>query len=105
MSYNIKHNKQFQKFYVNIGGREAFLKYEKSGEGTLDFKTLFVPKNLRGVGVAEKVLKSAIGYAEKNNLKIKSSCTYVNHFLDTHPDMKDLISRRPDMFTWVLHYN
>jgi predicted GNAT family acetyltransferase len=105
MSINVKHNKQFQKFYINIGGREAFLKYEKTGEGTLDFKVLFVPKNLRGMGVAEKVLKRAIGFAEQNNFKIKSNCTYISTFFESHPEVKDIVSQRPDMFTWVLHYN
>lgn len=105
MSYTVKHNKQFQKFYINVGGREAFLRYEKSAEDTLDFKVLFVPKDLRGIGIAEKVLKCAMGYAEKNNYKIKSGCAYINGFFETHPEMANLISQRPDMFTWVLHYN
>jgi predicted GNAT family acetyltransferase len=105
MSYNVKHNKQFQKFYINVGGREAFLKYEKSGEGLMDFKVLFVPKNLRGMGIAEKVLMRAIGFAENNNFKIRSSCTYISTYFESHPEMKEIISKRPDMFTWVLHYN
>lgn len=105
MSYSVKHNKQFQKFYITIGGREAFLKYEKVGEGTLDFKVLFVPKNLRGMGIAEKVLMRAVVYAENNSYKIRSSCTYISTFFESHPEFKDIISQRPDMFTWVLHYN
>jgi predicted GNAT family acetyltransferase len=105
MSYSIKHNSQFQKFYINVNGREAFLKYERTGEGVLDFKMLFVPKNLRGVGIAEKVLKKAIGYAEKYNLKVKTSCTYINSFLEENPEYKAIISGRPDMHSWVLHYN
>jgi predicted GNAT family acetyltransferase len=88
-----------------VGGREAFLKYEKIGEGVIDFKMLYVPKNLRGVGIAEKVLKRAIGFVEKNNFKVKSSCNYINHFLESHPEFQTIVSERPDMFTWVLHYN
>lgn len=105
MSYNVKHNKQFQKFYVSVGGREAFLKYEKVGEGIIDFKMLYVPKNLRGVGIAEKVLKRAINFVENNNFRIKSSCSYINHFLESHPEFQAIVSRNPEMFTWVLHYN
>jgi hypothetical protein len=105
MSYNVKHNRQFQKFYVTIGGREAFLKYEKVGEGVIDFKMLYVPKNLRGVGIAEKVLKRAMSYIENNNYKIKSSCSYVSQYIQTHPEIKGYVSEKPDMFTWVLHYN
>ncbi|MBX9852308.1 MAG: N-acetyltransferase [Cytophagaceae bacterium] len=105
MSYNVKHNRQFQKFYVNVGGREAFLKYEKLGEGLLDLKMLFVPKNLRGVGIAEKVLMRALAYAENNNLKINTSCSYINQFFDSHPEMKNIVSPKREMIKWVLHYN
>lgn len=65
MGYSIRHNPQFRKFYININGTEAFLSYDKTGEGVLEFKMLFVPKNLCGVGIAQKVLKKAISYAEK----------------------------------------
>jgi len=105
MSYSIKHNSQFQKFYINVNGREAFLKYEKTGEDVLEFKMLFVPKNLRGVGIAEKVLQRAIGYAEKNNLKVKTTCNYINSFLKEHPEYKEIITNKPEMHTWLLHYN
>lgn len=105
MSNGVKHNRQFQKFYINVGGREAFLKYERVGEGVIDFKTLYVPKNLRGVGIGEKILKRAIGFIEKNNYKLKTTCSFINNFLHNRPEFQELISNRPDMFTWVLHYN
>ena len=105
MGYSIKHNKQFQKFYITIGGREAFLKYERTGEGVIDFKMLYVPKNLRGVGIAEKVLKKAISFIEKNDFKVKSSCSYVNQYIGTHPKLQGLVSSSPVSHTWVLHYN
>lgn len=105
MSYSVKHNKQFQKFYINVGGREAFLKYEKSGEKTLNFKVLFVPRDLRGIGIAEKVLKQAVGFAEKNSYQIKSGCAYINGFFEAHPELGNLVSKKPDVFTWLLHYN
>jgi uncharacterized protein len=105
MSLNIKHNRQFQKFFVNVGGREAFLKYEKVGEGVLEFKIMYVPKNLRGVGIAEKVLKRALGFAGQNHFKIKTNCSYISNFISTDPELKDIVSQGPDMHTWVLHYN
>lgn len=105
MSYIVKHSKRFRKFYLNVGGRECFLKYETIGEGVLDFKVLFVPKDLRNIGIAERVLKRAIGYSEKNNFKIRSGCSYINIFIDAHPELKDIISKSPEMITWVLHYN
>ena len=105
MSYSVKHNSEFRKFYINVNGREAFLRYEKTGEGVLEFRTLFVPKNLRGVGIAEKVLKRAIGYAEKNNFKVKTNCAYINGFLEGHPEYREILSNRPDMHSWILHYN
>lgn len=103
--YTVRHNKEFQKFYIHVGGREAYLKYEHTGEEVLDFKVLFVPKDLRGVGIAEKVLKQAISFAEKHNYKIKSGCAYINGFFQSHPELGELVSKKPDMFTWLLHYN
>lgn len=108
MGYSVRHNQKLQKFYINIGNREAFLKYEKvndGDEGVLDLRVLFVPKNLRGMGIAEKVLIKALSYADNHNFKVLSDCNYISTFFESHPEIKDIISERPEVFTWILHYN
>jgi predicted GNAT family acetyltransferase len=105
MSYSIKHNSKLQKFYLNVGGNECFLKYEHTSERLLDFKVVFVPKSLRNLGIAEKILKRAIGFSQKNNFKIRSGCSYVNNYIDIHSELKSIISNGPEMIVWVLHYN
>jgi predicted GNAT family acetyltransferase len=91
MNFNIKHDGKYNKFFTVVGGKESNLTYEKIADQILDFKLMFVPKNLRGQGIAGKVVDFALTYARKNNIKIKASCSYVQHFISVHPEFKDIL--------------
>src|SRR6185437_13030776 len=97
MNWNIKHDAKNQKFCTEIGGKECSLKYEKAGEGVLDYKMIFVPKNLRGQGIAGKLAEYGIAYAKKNGYKLKVTCSYVKHYINTHAEHKDLVVNQKEV--------
>ena len=53
----VRHDEKGNRFVIEIEGREALLEYSREGN-TLDFHRTFVPEELRGQGLAEKVVKA-----------------------------------------------
>lgn len=91
MKFSIKHDSKNRKFFTVIGGKECLLKYEKVNDQLMDFKLLFVPKNLRGQGIGARVLEYAMNFARKNGCKVKPSCSYIGIYLDHHKEHQELI--------------
>lgn len=50
-----------------------------------------VNPELRGQGLAEKILLEAVEYARKNQLKIIPFCSYVSVYIGNHPEVQDVI--------------
>jgi predicted GNAT family acetyltransferase len=51
----------------------------------------YVPPNLRGRGLAEKLMNEAIRYAEENNLKIEPICSYAIYYFIKNKDKRSLL--------------
>lgn len=50
-----------------------------------------VNPDLRGQGLAEKLVLEAVDYARKNKLKIIPFCSYVSVYVGKHPEVQDVI--------------
>ena len=50
-----------------------------------------VNPNLRGQGLAEKLVLEAVDYARKNQLKILPFCSYVSVYIGRHPEVQDVV--------------
>ena len=72
---NIQH--QQQQFVAQLEGHEAKITYRLVDDQTVDFNHTFVPDAFRGHGVAAKLVDAAIAWADKNDLEIQASCSYV----------------------------
>lgn len=92
MSSEIKNDKEQNRFVIEMDGSEAFVKYNES-ESTLDLYSTFTPPELRGKGLAEKVVRAAFEYARANNLKVIPTCPYIPTFLKRNEEyLKDVSS-------------
>lgn len=91
MELNIKHDKVQHKFYAVIDGKEAALEYSQKNTKTLDYYSTFVPSELRGQKIAEKIVTYALEYAKENNYHIIPSCPYVEIFIARHPQYQMLV--------------
>jgi len=99
MKNSIKHDGVTRKFFTVVGGKECILRYEKVSETIWDFKMLFVPANLRGQGIAAQVVEYAFGFARKNLIKVKASCSYVKSFVKKNKDKFQEVLLRPETAT------
>ena len=50
-----------------------------------------VNPNLRGQGLAEKLVLEAVEYARKHKYKILPFCSYVSVYIGRHPEVQDVV--------------
>ena len=93
MNFNIQHDENMQKFFTTVSGKECSLKYEKVNDQLLDFKLLFVPANLRGQGLADRIAEFSFDYAKKNGIQVKVSCSYIQEYLNKHNALNALVAK------------
>ena len=75
------HQPELHRFVVLIDGEEAVLEYRLLPDNGIDFTRTFVPEALRGVGVAEKLVRTGIAWARDQDYDMQASCWYVTRFL------------------------
>jgi predicted GNAT family acetyltransferase len=83
------HDTTKQAFVVNIENTSSYVAYSIS-DGIMELYTTYTPPQLRGRGLAEKVVRAALNYAKENNLRVLPSCSYVKVFIERHPEYKSL---------------
>jgi len=91
-SPEVKLEPENHRFAVHFEGSTAVLDFKKVGEKVFDFRRTFVPPDLRGHGLAGKIVKTALGWAREQNVKIIPTCSYVKAYVDRHPDEQDLVA-------------
>ncbi len=83
------HDKENHSFVIKIENASSYVSYSLSGK-MMELYTTYTPPQLRGRGLAEKVVKAALEYAKENNLKVVPTCSYVRVFIQRHPEYKSL---------------
>lgn len=78
----ILHEPGRQRFVVTVDGQESVLEYQRMGNDTVDFVRTFVPTGLRGRGIAERLVRSGIAWAQAQGLQMQASCWYARRFLE-----------------------
>lgn len=74
-------------FVVELEGRQARLDYQLNPDpaghtgGQINFHHTYVPPEMRGQGVAEKLVRAGLQWAKQEQFHISASCWYVAKFL------------------------
>lgn len=78
-------------FYVGDSKKkDAEITFVKKDANTIDIDHTEVSPNLRGEGVAGKLVQSVVKYARENDLKITASCSYAQKKLGRTDEYKDV---------------
>jgi predicted GNAT family acetyltransferase len=77
----VEHQPEQSRFVINVDSQQAVLKYEER-QRSVDFTSTFVPDNLRGQGLAEKLVHAGLAWARAQGYTIEASCWYVKLWLD-----------------------
>ncbi len=91
MDIEIKQDLELNRFVTVVDGYESVVEYALK-ENILDLYRTFTPTELRGKGIAGKLVKFALEHARSNNLKIIPTCSYVKAYINKHDDYKELLA-------------
>ena len=91
MDFEIKQDKEQNRFVSNVEGYEAVVEYTLK-DNVIDLYRTFTPPELRGKGVAGKIVKYALEHAKENNLKVIPTCSYVNGYIKRNEKYKELLA-------------
>ena len=89
MEFSAQHRPDRKRFEIQIGGDTAYAEYEDAGRSLVLTHT-FVPKALRGRGLAGILVRSALDFARQKRIKVNPQCSYAAAYLDQHPEYHDL---------------
>lgn len=86
----VRHDADRRRFYIPLDEGEAHLDYREKDDATLDYAHTYVSPDLRGQGLAGRVVEKALDHAREEGLKVEPSCPFVASFLKDHPEYQDL---------------
>ena len=78
-------NKDKHRFEMHVDGESAIINYRQSGN-VVNLIHTEVPESLEGQGVAAALVQKTLEYLEEHHLTMVPSCSYVQHFLQEHPE-------------------
>lgn len=85
----VRHNAAEHRFEVKVDGCLAVADYQIDGERVV-FTHTFVPPELRGRGIADKLVRAALEWARAEQWQVVPVCTYVAGFIRKHPEFQGL---------------
>jgi predicted GNAT family acetyltransferase len=80
-------------FYATVEGKKATLTFSLRDKELVANAT-YTPPELRGRGIAARLVEAAIDYSRKNGLKIYPVCSYVIEYFKRRPELGSLLSDR-----------
>lgn len=86
----VQHDSNARKFYVHSDGHEAHMTYRYRDASTVIYKHTYVPSELRGGGLAGKIVRTALEWARTENLRVVPTCSFVEGFVRKHPEYQDI---------------
>lgn len=86
----VQHNAPAHRFEATVEGYRSVADYELVDDSVV-FTHTFVPPELRGRGVAEKLVRTALGWARAEKRHVVPSCSYVARFIERHAEFRSLL--------------
>ncbi len=79
------------RYHLTIDGHEAEMTYSKAGASAIIIDHTFVPRELGGRGIGEKLVYSAVQDARSEGKKIIPLCPFAKAQFEKHEDWKDVL--------------
>ena len=89
---SITHNASAHRYEAVVDGHLSVCEYELA-EGHMVFTHTVVPPELRGRGIAEKLVRAALADARTAGRKIVPACSYVAKFIERHAEFAGLLAQ------------
>ncbi len=86
----VRHNAAESRFETVVDSFLSVADYELAA-GTMIMTHTFVPPELRGRGIAEKLVRAALDWARAERLRVVPACAYVATFVQRHSEYQPLV--------------
>jgi len=86
----VENNEAAQRFEVKVGNQLAVVEYRRAGNNII-FTHTGVPPALEGQGIASKLARSALEYAQQEQLTVVPLCPFVASYIRRHPEYQALV--------------
>lgn len=87
----VRNNEVEGRYELDAGGDVAIAAYRREGE-VISFTHTEVPEALEGQGVGKRLIAGAIEDVRRRGLKMVPLCGFVRHYVENHPDTRDLLA-------------
>jgi len=87
---NVTDNKERSRFELAAGGHIVFADYRRVGN-VLHITHVEAPVELRGTGVAGKLMEGIVAFVRQNEYKIHPICPYAVSWLRRNPSASDIV--------------
>lgn len=87
----VRHNPAANRYEIEIEGHLAVAEYVMEA-GRQVFTHTLVPPELRGRGLAEALVRTAMDDARAAGRKVVPACSYVARFIEKNPEFADLVA-------------
>lgn len=78
-------------FYIPLpDSQKALLKYRLE-KGKIYVLSTYTPPEHRGMGLASRLMDEVVKFALENNLKIVPICSYAQHYVNKHPELRNMV--------------
>jgi len=94
MNDEVTHDESRSRFIVDADGHEAHLIYHRVSDEVVDFTSTYVPEELRGRGLAGKIVTRAFEWADDHGFSVIPSCPYVAAFVKKHQEYSHLVTEQ-----------
>src|SRR3954468_22213217 len=81
----VRHNEAERRFEATVDGHLSVADYELDGDRMI-FTHTFVPPELRGRGIAEKLVRAGLEHARTQGRKVVPACSYVGVFIERNKE-------------------
>lgn len=81
--FEIRHNRAGRRFEAVVAGQKAVAEYEINNDH-IAFTHTYVPPDLRGQSIAEKLVRAGLAFARTKNLTVIPACSYVDAYIKRH---------------------
>jgi predicted GNAT family acetyltransferase len=101
-SHEVINNKDDRRFEISVDGYISIIPYILHNNEIALFRTQ-VAEELRGKGLAVKLVEHALNFAKENDLKILPYCPFIRKYINEHPEWKPRIKKFQvkDILLWL----
>lgn len=86
------HNRDENRFEASVEGYPSKLDYIQDGKNFV-ITHVGVHPELRGLGVAGRIVEVSLEYAKENSLRVIPMCSYAAAFIRRHPEYAELTNQ------------